>query len=107
MSQREVQIFLEKNKGEWFTAKQISEKIGITLGSCQNNIKRLRKHGIIEVREAAKRYTYEYSYLHQDPMINRKPNLPREIEEESTDLSEKDKFLKKYGKNMVDVEVMK
>ena len=43
---------------------------------------------------------------HQKPMINRKPRLPGDIEEDSY-LSEKEKFLKKNKDNMIDKEVMK
>ena len=43
---------------------------------------------------------------HQEPMINRKPRLPGDIEEKSSPLSEKEKFLKKH-KGLIDREVMK
>ena len=62
ISQREVQEFLQKNKGKWFTAKQISEELGISIGSCANNIYRLIKHQLIKRRESGKRYSFEYSY---------------------------------------------
>ena len=62
ISQREVQEFLQKNKGKWFTAKQISEELGISIGSCTNNIFRLIKHQLIRRRESGKRYCYEYRY---------------------------------------------
>lgn len=62
MSQRDVQEFLEKNKGKWFTARQISERLGISNGSCTENIRRLIKSRLIKRREVAKRYCYEYSY---------------------------------------------
>ena len=46
---------------------------------------------------------------HQEPMINRKPRLPGDIEEEKPDtpLSEKEKFLKKNKDHMIDREVRK
>ena len=49
------------------------------------------------------------SIKHQEPMINRKPRLPRAIEEEKPGayLSEKEKFLKKNKDNMIDREVVK
>ena len=62
ISQREVREFLEKNKGKWFTARQISEEIGIGVNSCTNNIHRLIMGRLIRRREAAKRYTFEYKY---------------------------------------------
>ena len=42
MGQQTVLIFLEKNKGKWFTAKEIAGEIGQSLSSIQNNLKRLR-----------------------------------------------------------------
>lgn len=45
---------------------------------------------------------------HQEPMINRKPRLPGDIEEDNSDshLSDKEKFLKKHKDHMIDREVM-
>ncbi len=66
MSQMEVLEFLEKHTKEWFTARQISEKIGISLGSCTNNMARLIKHNLITRREQGKRYCFEYKYKGKD-----------------------------------------
>ena len=62
ISQSEVLEFLEKHPKEWFTTKEISEKIGITHGSCINNMTRLRKHNLAVRRESGKRYCYEYKF---------------------------------------------
>ncbi len=62
ISQAEVLEFLEKNQDKWFTARQISEKIGITNGSCTSNITKLIRHRLIIRREHGKRYCFEYSY---------------------------------------------
>lgn len=62
MSQKEVQEFLQKHPKEWFTSRKISEKIGINHGSCTENIRRLRRHGLIDIRESGKRYCHEYRY---------------------------------------------
>jgi len=61
MSQQTVINFLKKNK-DWFTAKQISQKLGISIGSCTKNIYGLMKSRLIQRREAAKRYCFEYKY---------------------------------------------
>ena len=61
ISQREVNEFLEKQPKEWFTSRQISKEIGISIGSCTNNIFRLIKHQLIRRRESGKRYCFEYS----------------------------------------------
>jgi len=62
ISQQNVFDFLKKNKSQWFTAKQISEKIGISTGSCANNLSRLIKHQLIIRRDSGKRYCFEYKY---------------------------------------------
>ena len=66
ISQREVNDFLQKYPKEWFTAKQISEELGISIGSCANNIYRLIKHQLIKRRESGKRYCFEYKYKGKD-----------------------------------------
>jgi len=43
MSQREVHNFLKKHKGKWYTRREISKKLKITLTSTNNNVKQLLK----------------------------------------------------------------
>ncbi len=66
MSQAEVQDFLQKNKGKWFTARQISKELGITRGSCTKNIYSLVKHSLIIRRGASKRYCFEYKHKEKE-----------------------------------------
>jgi len=85
ISQKEVQDFLNKNKGQWFTARQISKELGITQGSCTKNLASLIKHRFIQRREIIKKHTFEYSSLHKESMIKNRPD---------SYLSDKEKFLK-------------
>ena len=62
MSQSEVLEFLENHKGKWFIARQLSKDIGITQGSCTNNLMKLKRHKLIDFREADKRHTFEYRH---------------------------------------------
>ncbi len=63
ISQREVQEFLNKNKGKWFLIKEIATKLGITPGSCLNNTLRLIKHEVIKRRKSEiVNNAFEYSY---------------------------------------------
>ena len=48
MGQWDVYGFLKKNKGEWFTAKQISEHLGVSSSSVVTGAKKLRKTGLVE-----------------------------------------------------------
>ena len=43
MGQQEVFSFLKDNKGKWFTSKDISDSLSVSLGSVTNNLKKLRK----------------------------------------------------------------
>ncbi len=62
ISQASVQEFLQKHPKGWFTSRQISEKVGIGLGSCMDNLRRLRVHRLIDIRDSGKRYCHEYRY---------------------------------------------
>ncbi len=71
ISQREVLEFLEKHKREWFTSRQISEKIRIGNDSCTNNITKLVRHKLIKRRETKGRY-YCFEYSYKDKMKSKK-----------------------------------
>ena len=66
ISQAQVLEFLQKHPKKWFTAKEISERIRISIGSCTSNIYRLMKHRQIIRRESGKRYSFEYKYKGKD-----------------------------------------
>lgn len=49
MTQSEVFEFLNENKGEFFTARRISENMKIgSVSSIRRNLEKLRRHGEIE-----------------------------------------------------------
>lgn len=48
MGQWDVHDFLGKNGGKWFTTRQLSEQLGVSLGSVASCAKRLRRAGLIE-----------------------------------------------------------
>lgn len=60
MGQQEVYDFLMKNKGGWFTSREISEKLGVSIGSVTMSLKKLRKTNIIKYRNTGKRNTFQY-----------------------------------------------
>ena len=60
MGQQEVYDFLVKNKGKWFTSREISERLGVSIGSVTMSLKKLRKTNIIKYRNTGKRNTYQY-----------------------------------------------
>ncbi len=60
MGQQEVYDFLLRNKGSWFTSREISDKLGVSIGSVTMSLKKLRKTNIIKYRNTGKRNTYQY-----------------------------------------------
>ena len=61
MGQQEVYDFLCKHKGKWFTSRQISEKLGVSIGSVTMSLKKLRKTNLIKFKNTGKRNTYIYT----------------------------------------------
>jgi Mn-dependent DtxR family transcriptional regulator len=61
MGQQEVYDFLCKNKCRWFTSRQISEKLKVSIGSVTMSLKKLRKTNLIKYRNTGKRNTYQYT----------------------------------------------
>lgn len=60
MGQQEVYDFLCKNKGKWFTSREISDALGVSIGSVTMSLKKLRKTNIIKYKNTGKRNTYRY-----------------------------------------------
>lgn len=60
MGQQEVYDFLLKNKDEWFTSKDISEALGVSIGSVTMSLKKLRKTNLVNYKNSGKRNTYWY-----------------------------------------------
>ncbi|MBC8494550.1 ArsR family transcriptional regulator [archaeon] len=60
MGQQEVFDFLRKNKGKWYTSREISAKLGVSIGSVTMSLKKLRKTNLIKYKNTGKRNTYEY-----------------------------------------------
>ncbi|MBN1385352.1 winged helix-turn-helix transcriptional regulator [Candidatus Woesearchaeota archaeon] len=62
MGQQEIYDFLKKHPTKWFTSREISEQIGISLGSVTMSLKKLRKSKLIKFRISGKRNQFEYSF---------------------------------------------
>ena len=58
MGQQEVYDFLKKNKGNWFTSKEIAEGLVVSIGSVTNNLKKLRKSDSVKFKQEGKRFKY-------------------------------------------------
>jgi hypothetical protein len=60
MGQQEVYDFLLKHPDQWYTSKQISEQLIVSIGSVTMSLKKLRKTNIIKFRNTGKRNTFQY-----------------------------------------------
>ena len=60
MGQQEVYDFLCKHKGKWFTSREISEKLKISIGSVTMSLKKLRKTNIIKYKNTGQRNMFMY-----------------------------------------------
>jgi len=61
MGQQEVYDFLNEKKAEWFTSKQISEALDISIGSITACLKKLRKTDTISYEMTGNRNEYRYA----------------------------------------------
>ncbi|MFH1072153.1 MAG: replication/maintenance protein RepL [Nanoarchaeota archaeon] len=60
IGQQEVYDFLCKNRKKWFTSREISAMLGVSIGSVTMSLKKLRKTNIIKYKNTGKRNTFKY-----------------------------------------------
>jgi len=62
MGQQEVFNFLKNNKGKWYTSRDISDELDVSLGSVTNNLKKLRKteKDVLKYRVEGNRFYYMF-----------------------------------------------
>lgn len=61
MGQQDVYDLLKKNKKKWFTAREISDKLGVSIGSVTMSLKKLRESNTIKY-QITKRNLYKYMF---------------------------------------------
>tara|TARA_Y100000310_G_C20645844_1_gene796524 strand:- start:1708 stop:1896 length:189 start_codon:yes stop_codon:yes gene_type:complete len=62
MGQQEVYNFLKENRKKWFTSKDISKKLIVSMGSVTNCLKKLRKNKAIHFRATKRKNQFEYRF---------------------------------------------
>ncbi len=62
MGQQEVYDFLKCNKRRWYTSKEISGKLDISLGSITTSLKKLRQCKLVDYKSAGKRNLFQYRF---------------------------------------------
>lgn len=61
IGQQEVYDFLTQHKGKWFTSRDISEQLNVSIGSVTMSLKKLRKTNLIKYRNTGVRNTFIYT----------------------------------------------
>ena len=62
MGQQEIYDFLKKNKRKWYTSREISEKLKVSIGSVTNALKKLRRSRTIQFRTSQHKNQFEYKF---------------------------------------------
>lgn len=62
MGQQEVYDFLKDQKGRWFTSREISEELAISIGSVTMSLKKLRKSKLVDYQNTGKRNMFKYKF---------------------------------------------
>lgn len=81
MGQQEVYDFLTKHPDSWFTSKQISEELAVSIGSVTMSLKKLRKTNIIKYRNTGKRNTFQYMVQSEPTKLEHKTPMMEETHE--------------------------
>ena len=61
IGQQEVYDFLTHHKGKWFTSRDISEQLNVSIGSVTMSLKKLRKTNLIKYKNTGVRNTFIYT----------------------------------------------
>ena len=62
MGQQEVYSFLKRNRNKWFSSKEISKGLRVSLGSVMTSLKRLRESRAIDFRDGKRKNQFEYRF---------------------------------------------
>ena len=62
MGQQEVYTLLKKNKSKWFLSKEISERLGASVGSVTNCLKKLRESKAISFKGTERKNQFQYRF---------------------------------------------
>lgn len=61
MGQQDIYDFLKKHPKKWFTSKELSEKLRISIGSVTMSLKKLRESNSIKY-QTTKRNMFKYMF---------------------------------------------
>lgn len=61
LGQQDIYDFLKKHPKKWFTSKELSEKLGISIGSVTMSLKKLRESRSVKYK-TTKRNMFQYMF---------------------------------------------
>jgi hypothetical protein len=64
-----------KNPDNWYTSKEISEQLAVSIGSVTMSLKKLRKTNIIKYRNTGKRNTFQYMVQSEPAKLQERKSL--------------------------------
>ncbi|MBT3262187.1 hypothetical protein HN592_05820 [Candidatus Woesearchaeota archaeon] len=67
MGQQEVYDFLKKHPTKWYTSKEISKALGISIGSITACLKKLRRTETIAFETTGNRNEFRYKFKDETP----------------------------------------
>jgi len=62
MGQQDIYDFLKGNKRKWFTSKEISKELDVSIGSVTNCLRKLRLSRSVNFRSSQNRNQFEYKF---------------------------------------------
>jgi len=63
MGQQEIYDFLKKYRAKWYTSKDISGKLNVSIGSVTNALKKLRHSNVLHFKkDSQKTNTFLYKF---------------------------------------------
>jgi Mn-dependent DtxR family transcriptional regulator len=62
MGQQEIYDFLKDNKIKWFTSRDISDGLDVSIGSVTNCLRKLRESRSVQYKESGHRNQFQYKF---------------------------------------------
>ena len=62
MGQQEIYDFLKGKKTKWFTSRDISKGLDVSIGSVTNCLRKLRESRAVQFKESGHRNQFQYKF---------------------------------------------
>jgi len=82
IGQQEVYDFLTHHKGKWFTSRDVSEQLNVSIGSVTMSLKKLRKTNLIKFKNTGVRNTFIYTVEPEGVTVLPPPGIIEAVKQE-------------------------